>query len=168
MVHGVEAGIVVADDFIRRGLTSKEELRQIYDCVRDWPGALILRLVIERCDGRAESVGETLGRELFRKHRVPMPVPQFEVFHPSGRLAGRTDWAWPERKLLGEFDGKEKYLRYLKPGETVTDAVLREKKREDLLRELTGWSFIRLTWGDLFNGEKTAERVLAAMTRSAA
>ena len=168
MVHGVEAGIVVADDFIRRRLTSKDELRQVYDCVKDWPGALILRLVIERCDGKAESVGETLGRELFRKHRVPMPVPQFEVFHPNGALAGRTDWAWPERKLLGEFDGKEKYLRFRKPGETVTGAVLREKQREDLLRELTGWSFVRLIWADLFKGDKTARRVLAAMARAAA
>ncbi len=97
-----------------------------------------------------------------------MPVPQFEVFHPSGRLAGRTDWAWPERKLLGEFDGKEKYLRLRKPGETVTEAVLREKQREDVLRELTGWSFIRLVWADLFKGEKTAARVLAAMARAAA
>ena len=116
MLRGVEAGIVVADDFIRRGLTSKDELWLLYDCVKDWPGALILRLVIERCDGKAESVGETLGRELFRKHRVPMPVPQFEVFRPDGSLAGRTDWAWPEHKLLGEFDGKVKYLRFRTPG----------------------------------------------------
>ena len=27
---------------------------------------------------------------------------------------------------------------------------MREKKREDLLRELTGWLMIRLIWADLF------------------
>ncbi len=165
---GVETGIILADDFIHRSLTSKEELWMVYECVKDWPGALILRLVIERCDGKAESVGETLGRELFRRHRVPMPRLQFEVLRPNGSIAGRTDWAWPERRLLGEFDGKEKYLRYRRPGETLTDAVLREKQREDLLRELTGWSFIRLVWSDLFRGEETAQRVLAAMSRAAA
>lgn len=168
MLRGVEVGIVVADDFLRRGLTSKEELWQVYECVKDWPGALILRLVIERSDGRAESVGESLGRELFRRHRVPMPVPQFEVFRPNGSLAGRTDWAWPKYKCLGEFDGKEKYLRLRRPGESLTDTILREKKREDLLRELTGWSFIRLVWSDLFVGEQTAARVLAALARAAA
>lgn len=168
MVHGTEAGIVVADDFVHRKLTSQEELWLLYESVRDWPGALILRLVIERCDGRAESVGETLGRELFRKHRVPLPIPQFQVFHANGALAGRTDWAWPEHKLLGEFDGKEKYGRFLRPGETAADAVWREKQREDLLRELTGWSFIRLVWADLFRGEETAERLFKALARAAA
>jgi hypothetical protein len=168
MLHGVETGIVVADDFIRRTLTSKEELWQVYECVKDWPGALILRLVIERCDGKAESVGESLGRELFRKHRVPLPVPQFKIFHPNGALAGRTDWAWPQHRLLGEFDGKQKYERFLRPGETAADALWREKQREDLLRELTGWSFIRLVWADLFRGEQTAQRVYAAMARAAA
>jgi hypothetical protein len=168
MLHGTEAGIVVADDFIRRRLTSKNELWLLYGPVKDWPGALILRLVIERCDGRAESVGESLGRELFRKHRVPLPIPQFEIFHPSGELAGRTDWAWPDHRLLGEFDGKQKYGRFLRPGETAADAVWREKQREDLLRELTGWSFIRLVWADLFRADQTAQRVFAALARAAA
>lgn len=168
MTRGTEAGIIVADDFIRRGLTSKNELWLLYESVRDWPGALILRLVIDRCDGRAESVGETLGRELFRRHRVPMPVPQFEIFHPNGVLAGRTDWAWPAHGLLGEFDGKQKYGRFLRSGESAADAVWREKQREDLLRELTGWSFIRLIWADLFRGDRTAQRVFTALARAAA
>lgn len=168
MTRGVEAGIVVADDFIRRSLTSKVELWLVYECVRDWPGALILRLVIERCDGTAESVGETLGRELFRKHHLPMPVPQFEVFRPDGSLAGRTDWAWPEHKLFGEFDGEVKYLRYRRPGETVTQAVLREKRREDEIRELTDFACIRFVWADLFRGEQTADRLRAKLRRPAA
>jgi hypothetical protein len=168
MTRGIEAGIVVADDFIRRELTSKDELWLVYECVKDWPGALILRLVIERCDGRAESVGETLGRELFRKHLLPMPILQFEVFRPDGSLAGRTDWAWPEHQLLGEFDGQVKYLRFRRTGETVTDAVLREKAREDELRELTDFTFIRIVWADLFRGEHTADRVRAKLRRPAA
>jgi hypothetical protein len=168
MTRGIQAGIVVADDFIRRDLTSKVELWLLYECVKDWPGALILRLVIDRCDGKAESVGESLGRELFRKHHLPMPIPQFEVRRPDGSLAGRTDWAWPEHKLFGEFDGKVKYLRFRKPDETVTEAVLREKAREDELRELTDYRFIRIVWADLFRGEETADRVRAKLRRRAA
>lgn len=168
MTRGVQAGLVQADDLIRRKVTSKDELRQVYECVKDWPGALILSLVIERCDGKAESVGETLGRELFRKHHLPMPIPQFEVFRPDGSLAGRTDWAWPEHKLFGEFDGKVKYLRYRREGETVEEAVLREKEREDKIRELTDFTFIRLVWADLFQGGHTASRVRAKMLQRAA
>lgn len=168
MVHGLEAGIIQADDLIRRGHTSKDELWKVYECVKDWPGALILRLVIDRCDGKAESVGETLGRELFRRHRLPLPVPQFEVFRANGTLAGRPDWAWPEHRLFGEFDGKVKYLRFRREGETIEEAVLREKQREDEIRELTDFTFIRLVWADLFLGERTAQRVRAKFRPQAA
>ena len=43
------------------------------------------------------------------------------------------DFAWPEFGVFLEFDGKEKYTKYLKEGESVVDAVLREKKREELI-----------------------------------
>jgi hypothetical protein len=113
-------------------------------------------------------VGESLGRELFRRHLLPMPIPQFEVFRPNGSLAGRTDWAWPEHQLFGEFDGKVKYLRHRRVGESVADAVLREKRREDELRELTDFRFVRLVWGDLFRGQQTAERIRAKLLSRAA
>ena len=48
-----------------------------------------------------------------------------------------------------EFDGREKYTRYLRDGETVTDAVLREKRREERVRELTGWICVRIAWAEL-------------------
>ena len=93
---------------------------------------------------------------------------QFKVRHPSGRLAGRTDFAWPEHKLLGEFDGKQKYLRIRRPDETIEEAILREKAREDLLRELTGWGFIRLVWKDLAMPATTEARIRRALVRAAA
>lgn len=166
-LHGLEVGVVVADDFIRRKLTSHEELRQLYSRMNTWSGTLSLRLVIALATGRSESVGESLGWLLFRNQGVPRPVQQFEVFHPSGHLAGRTDWAWPEGRLLGEFDGLGKYLRSRRDAESITDCVMREKRREDLLRELTGWSFIRLVWADLFHPEHTAARVRAALAQAA-
>jgi hypothetical protein len=167
MKHGLEAGVVVADDFIRRGLTSTEELEMLYRQVRSWPGALTLHLVIGLATGRAESVGESLGYLLFRNQQLPRPVQQQEISHPSGHLAGRTDWAWPERRVFGEFDGLGKYLRSRRPGESIEDCVMREKRREDLLRELTGWICIRLIWADLFRPEHTARRILAAFERAA-
>lgn len=167
MRHGFQAGVVVADNFIHRGLTTTGELHQLQEVVEDWPGALVNRLVVNVATGKSESVGESLGWLLFRSQRLARPEQQFEVFHPSGLLAGRTDWAWPEHKLLGEFDGTVKYHRYLRPGETIEQAVLREKHREDLLRELTGWRLIRLVWADLFRPEVTAARIRAAMAHAA-
>jgi Transcriptional regulator, AbiEi antitoxin len=165
--YGLEVGVVVADDFIHRKLTSTAELRQLYEALKDWPGALILRLVIDLATGKSESVGESLGWLLCRKQRLPRPEQQFEVFHPDGRLAGRTDWAWPEYGVLGEFDGLGKYHRFRRPGETIEQAVIREKQREDLLRELTGWRVIRLIWADLFRPVLTAERIRRVLLRAA-
>jgi hypothetical protein len=166
--YGVEVGIVVADDFLHRRLVTTAELRQLYEAVKDWPGALILRLVIERSDGRSESVGESLGKLFFRKQHLPMPELQHEVLHPSGQLAGRTDFYWPRFRLLGEFDGLSKYLRLRRPGETIAQAVMREKHREDLLRELTDCRMIRFIWSDWFQAESTSARVRRAMAQGQA
>jgi hypothetical protein len=163
ILHGLEVGVVVADDFIHRGLTTTAELEQLYEQVKAWPGALILRLVISLATGKSESVGETLGFLLCRNQRLPRPEQQFEIFHPDGRLAGRTDWAWPDYGVFGEFDGLMKYLRYRRPGETIEQTVIREKRREDLLRELTGYRCIRVIWPELFRQEATGQRIRSVL-----
>ena len=80
-----------------------------------------------------------------------------------GNLVGITDFAWPEYRLLGEFDGKVKYGRLLKPGEEPGDAVFREKIREDLLREATRWALIRFVWANLYNPRASEERTRRMM-----
>ena len=61
--------------------------------------------------------------------------------------------------MFGEFDGLVKYLTPARPGESPADVVIREKKREDLIRELTGWLSIRLVWADLHRPARTAARI---------
>ena len=58
---------------------------------------------------------------------LPEPQLQFKVYDEVGNLIGITDFAWPEFGLLGEFDGKIKYGRLLKDGET---AERRRRTRE--------------------------------------
>ncbi|MCW2782541.1 MAG: hypothetical protein JWR35_2990 [Marmoricola sp.] len=82
-------------------------------------------------------------------------------------LVGVTDMAWPERKLLGEFDGKIKYGRLLKPGQEPGDVVFAEKRREDRLREITGWQMVRLVWSDLEDAAYTASRIRRMLFRAA-
>ena len=67
----------------------------------------------------------------------------------------------------GRFDGRVKYGRLLKPGESSGDAVFREKRREDELREITGWPMIRLIWTDYDHSLATAERIRRLMYRAA-
>lgn len=157
--HGVEVGVVVADDFIWRGLMTLEELDQLYQSVRHWPGSLALQMVVRLATGRSESVGETLGMLLFRRLGLPKPEQQFEIRDASGRLVATTDWAWPDHGAFGEFDGKGKYHRSRRPGESIEQCVMREKRREDEAREASGFRAVRLEWVDLFRPRETDARV---------
>ena len=161
--HPLDVGVVVADNFLNRGLTSPEALRIAYQSMESWPFTLRLHRVLQLANGLSESVGETLSRRMFRTTGLPTPELQWKIYWPDGRLAGRCDFAWPDHRLLCEFDGKAKYLALRKPGETIEQAVLREKRREDQLRELTGWALIRLVWADLDRPRVTADRIRRAM-----
>ena len=163
-----DAGVCVLDWYLNQGLVTDEELTVGLVAKFEWPDTLALLTRVQLSDGRSESVGESRTRLLCVDQRLPVPELQFEVRHPSGRLAGRTDFAWPEYGLLGEFDGMSKYVVLRRPGESIADAVMREKAREDLLRELTGWRFIRFSWADLDHPAATAARIQRALYRVAA
>ena len=166
-LHGVETGVVVGDDLVHRGLTTSQELRQLAAPMEFWPRTITLRLVLDLIDGRSESVGETLIRLLCRTVRIPRPELQWEVLGPHGQVVGRTDFVWHEGKLMGEFDGRVKYLRHRRPGESIEEAVLREKRREDLLREYTGYGMIRFIWPDIYTLERTAARIRTQLKAAA-
>lgn len=65
-------------------------------------------------------------------------------------MIARTDYDWAGL-LVGEFDGRVKYQKHLRPGESVSDAVIREKAREDALRR-RNIMVVRWTWTDLEAG----------------
>ena len=69
-------------------------------------------------------------------------------FLGPGATGPFTDFAWPEQRTVGEFDGKIKYGRLRKPGQTAGDVVFDEKLREDAIRA-QGWEVVRWTWADL-------------------
>jgi hypothetical protein len=162
----VERGLVTVDSGLRQGLFTPSELTAQYELMQSWPGTQHLQLVSRLADGGSGSVGESRSRFLCWSHGLPMPTLQFEVYDGS-RLVGVTDFAWEEYGLLGEFDGRVKYGRYLRPGEDPGDAVFREKRREDEIRRLTGWRIIRLTWADLANPARTAERIRSMLALAA-
>lgn len=105
-------------------------------------------------------------RFLFWEYGIPMPALQVRVHDDRGGLVGISDFAWEDAKLLGEFDGKVKYERHLRAGETSADAVFREKRREDLMREYSGCKMIRFVWADLYDRERVAIRVRRALGRA--
>ncbi len=162
-----EGAVVLLDDLLHKGC-SREELEAAFDRLQSWPDTRGLQIAVRLADPRPESVGESRSRYLFYAQGIPMPEPQFEVYDSSGVLVGISDFGWPEHRLLGEFDGKVKYGRLLRDGEDPSDAVFREKVREDRLREATGWSMVRLVWSDLDRPAATAARVRRMLRLNAA
>jgi hypothetical protein len=164
-LNSVESGLVTLDSAYDLGLVSEMEMHQEYVAMSGWPCTGRLQITLRLAQPGAESVGESRNRYLFWREHLPRPVLQFEVYGHDGVLAGVSDFAWPDHGLLGEFDGRVKYGRLLRPGEDVSDAIYREKLREDLLRELTGWAMIRFTWSDLGRPTATAVRVRRMLGR---
>lgn len=158
-------GLVVLDSVVDLGLGSLDDIRTSYQAVGRHPDSRRLQVVVRLVRKGSNSVGETLSRHLMFRWGLPEPELQFEVYDAHGNLVGRTDFAWPGHGLLGEFDGLAKYGRLRRPGETVEQAVVREKQREDLLRELTGWLMIRLIWSELFTPGPTTARIREQLAR---
>lgn len=158
-MYDVEHCLVVIDDLLHRGLTDLDQLKARNSLMVRWPDTLHTDLILRLADGRSESVGETRSRHLCWAQGLPAPTPQFPVLDLAGREFARVDLAWPSLGVFLEFDGRVKYQRFLREGESVTDAVLREKKREELICEVTGWRCIRIVWADLHTPAQTADRI---------
>jgi len=164
----VEIALVIVNHFLHRGDFTLDELRARYgDGMDRWPHSLTTDLVLRLADGRLESVGESRTSYFFFKQGLPTPVPQYEVFDGS-LLVARLDFALPELGAWFEFDGKVKYGALVPDGESAADVVFREKRREDRVRELTGWRCFRITWQDLANPVALAARIRAFLARAQA
>ncbi len=162
----IEHGLSVVDSGLSAGLFTEAELTAQTDRMKSWPDAKHLQIVSRLADHRKESVGESRSHFMMWRAGLPAPQLQYEI-HDAGKLVGVTDFAWPEHGLLGEFDGKVKYGKYLREGEDPGDAVFREKQREDALRRITGWSFVRITWSMLYDPVGTV-RLIRSMMRAVA
>lgn len=53
--------------------------------------------------------------------------------------------------MVGEFDGREKYGRAVRPGDDVREVLWREKRREDRIRA-TGLAVVRWVWSEIEDG----------------
>ncbi len=161
-----DQAVAVADGSLRAG-ADLGDLAECLEQAQRWHGSGQARRAIAVADGRSESVGESFSRIRISSAGLPEPVLQLEVFDDRGALIGRCDFAWPAHRTLGEFDGRIKYGRLRRPGETVEDAVHREKLREDALRD-HGWQVVRWTWDDLWRPNVITDRLGRAFTRAGA
>jgi hypothetical protein len=94
------------------------------------PGSPAARRVVAFADERSASPGESRSRVALRNAGLPRPVLQREVHGRSGLWLACTDFGRPELRRVGEFGGKAKYGRLLKPGQAPSGSGARSVPRD--------------------------------------
>lgn len=151
--------IAPLDFALGRGITSLEHLQA--QLLQPFRGRRRAIRAVGFADGRSGSPGESLSRAVI--HELGFPAPMLQVEHRWSGGKDITDFEWPAHSVIGEFDGLGKYVREeLRPGQTVADAVIAEKVREDRLRRSTHAAVARWGWGDALRAVGLRESLLAA------
>ena len=154
-----ERCLVVVNGMLHAGLMTRSAFERAVRERRHWPRTLASHLVLGMADGRLESVAETRTAFLCHEQRLPRPEPQVVVRNESGYEFARVDFAGVEHGVFLEFDGRIKYEQLRREGESLEAFLMREKRREERICQLTGWVCIRISWSDLENPKATAIRI---------
>ena len=160
-----EEAVVTLDAAQHEGLLPRELIEQRLFDIAGTRGCRHAARVIRFSDGRSASVGESRSLVVLAELRLAPSALQYEITTSTGAVVARTDFAWEEDRIVGEFDGRIKYSRLLRPGQDPGDAVFEEKRREDAIRDI-GWEVVRWTWGDLSVPANLAGRLERARSRS--
>lgn len=151
--HRPMAAMVAAADFaLHHELTSMDELREVLDACRGWPGAKRAARALEKVDPLAESPLESISRLAFGWLQLPAPKSQRWIYDQRGVFIGRCDFYWDEFGVVGEADGETKLQE--------RSDLLAEKKRQDALERLH-LIVVRWNWDDIVH----APRLLAVRIR---
>jgi hypothetical protein len=143
-----EPAIVALDAALRLQLVHRPELDRLLEHAVGTPGSRAAGRAVRVADGRSESVGESRSRVLLHRLGLAPSILQLDVRTSSGQLLGRADFGWEREHVVGEFDGRVKYGRLLRPGQDPGDVVFQEKRREDAFRD-EDWGVVRWTWAHL-------------------
>jgi hypothetical protein len=122
-----------------------------------WRGRRAQR-ALALADGRAQSPPESWVRVACHLGGLPAPVPQFTVL-VDGAFLGIVDLAWPQEKLVVEYEGAYHFDGL---------QIARDDRRYARLIA-AGWRVIRLSSADLRDLDAVVARITAALrdTRTA-
>ena len=96
---------------------------------------------------------ESVLRWLIHEAGLPRPALQHSIVDGSGAFIGRADLAWPDRKVLVEFDGDVHRER---------DVFVRDLRRQNRLMA-AGWTVLRFTSADVLG---RPDEVIAEIRRA--
>jgi hypothetical protein len=129
-------------------LVLADELSEALAAARSARGLVRAQRAIDFGRPNVANPGESLSRVAIFELGFPDPELQCRHRNPRGGWY-YSDHEWPAHRLIGEFDGKGKYVKdeYLR-GRSPGDVVYAEKIREDHLRA-EGFTVVRWGWAEL-------------------
>lgn len=155
--ESLRSAVVVADAALRRGLDPGALVAGARRCAK-WPGSAQAWRVAALADGLAESPLESVSRVALVERDLPLPELQVEIWLGDTFLA-RVDMLWRDANLVGEADGRGKYV-------SVED-LYREKLREEAL-EAVGLEVVRWGWETVWqSGQDFEARIRRGLVQGA-
>jgi Protein of unknown function (DUF559) len=152
VLERLPTAVGVLDAMLRLGLVTAPELSGLLGRrVGRW-GRQRARRAFDLADPRSESPPESWVRVACALGGLPAPIPQFDVVHEGTWLA-RVDLAWPEARVVVEYEGEHHF-----------DGL--QIARDDVrLQRLvaTGWTVIRLSAADLRSMDEVVRRIGEAL-----
>lgn len=135
LAHAVAA----ADSALRKQRVSLPELVDAAAALPPALGRPRVRAVVTRLDPLSGSVLESLGRILLEDAGL-RPFETQHVVRDGRRVIGRVDFAWPEQRLVVEFDGFAFHADRI--------SYRNDRRRTNQL-VLAGWRVLRFSWEDV-------------------
>ena len=130
--------LAVTDQLLGHGVSRADLARQL----RRRPtgrGSARARVVLPVADPRAESPMESVLRWILHEAGLPAPDLQYVVRDGAGGFLARADLAWPEQRIIVEFDGDVHRER---------DVFVGDLRRQNRLIA-AGWTVLRFTSADV-------------------
>ena len=162
--------LAVADGALRSGLAHPQALREMRAFQARWPGVTKADAGLAMADPRRESWLESASVATACQLGFPVPQSQVWIHHLDGRLIGRVDFVWARAGVVGEADGRGKYLgTYARSdwdAEEAAEHMLAERNREREL-EAVGLAVARWDTGDVLGGGDGLARALREARRRA-
>ena len=151
-----EDGLAAADAALRAELVEPQQLLDaLAGRLAGERGVRRARWVVAEASGLRESPLESWSWCRFTDWRLPLPAMQGEILDDVGRFLARVDFVWQHARVIGEADGRLKYV--------TAEDLYREKRREDALRD-RGWTVVRWSWSDLASGAALRTRLASVLT----
>lgn len=144
--------VALLDGMTRAGHLDPASLGRLVMSTRGQWGSRRVAKVVPLVDGRSESPPESWVRVACVRAGLPAPVPQYDVVD-SGEWLGRVDLAWPEARLIVEYEGAYHFEEL---------QISRDDRRYRRL-VAAGWRVIRLSAPDLRDMEAVVTRIARAL-----